>query len=88
MLVLFKRRWIWLNAVAIGVISPLVNSYYNYTGGLRGPNDVGRLLELLPEEIVHGYFWLTISVYVVGLVVVFSLSRTVRYQIYLERQAI
>ncbi len=33
---------------------------------------------MLPDDIVHGYFWLTISVYLVGLVIVFSLSRTVR----------
>lgn len=80
MLVLFKKRWVWLNLIAIGIISPLVNSYYNYTGGLRGPNDVGELLNMLPEGIVHGYFWLTISLYLVGLVVVFSLSRTARVQ--------
>jgi hypothetical protein len=76
MLVFFKRRWIWLNLIALGIISPLVNSYYNYTGGLRGPNDVGKLLKMLPDGIVHGYFWWTISAYAVGLVVVFSLSRT------------
>ena len=76
----FNRRWIWLNCVIIGIISPLVNSLYNYRGGLRGPNDVGKLLDLLPENIVHGYFWLTISLYIVGLIVVFSMSRTIRAQ--------
>jgi len=81
MLALFKRRWVWLNLIALGIISPLVNSYYNYTGGLRGPNDVGKLFKMLPEGIVHGYFWLTISTYLVGLVIVFSLSRTARTQI-------
>ncbi len=88
MLVLFKKRWIWLNGIALGILSPLVNSFHNYRGGLRGPNDVGRLLKLLPENIVHGYFWVTISVYLVGLVIVFTLSRTVRTQIELERNAI
>jgi hypothetical protein len=78
MLVCFKKRWIWLNLIAIGIISPIVNSIHNYRLGLSGPNDVGRLLEMLPGEIVHGYFWLTISVYVVGLVIVFTLSRTAR----------
>ena len=78
MLILFKRRWVWLNLIALGIISPLINSFYNYRGGLRGPNDVGRLLELLPEGIVHGYFWLTISTYLVGLVIIFSMSRTAR----------
>ena len=80
MLVRFDRRWIWLNLIAVGVISPLVNSIHNYRLGLSGPNDVGKLLESLPENIVHGYFWLTISVYVVGLVIVFSLSRTATSQ--------
>jgi hypothetical protein len=76
MLVRFDRRWIWLNLIAIGIISPMVNSYYNYSGGLRGPNDVGKLFTMLPEGIVHGYFWLTIGAYATGLVIVFSLSRT------------
>jgi len=62
-----------------------VNSIHNYRIGLTKPNDVGRLMKMLPEDIVHGYFWLTISVYVVGLVIVFSLSRTVSTQIGLER---
>jgi hypothetical protein len=86
MLVCFKKRWIWLNLIAIGIISPLVNSIHNYRGGLRGPNDVGRLFKMLPEKMIHGYFWLTISVYLVGLVIVFSLSRTVRTQIELDRE--
>ena len=80
MLICFKRRWIWLNLIAIGIISPLVNSIHNYRGGLEGPNDVGRLLKLWPDNIVHGYFWLTISLYLVGLVIVFSLSRTATSQ--------
>ena len=85
MLICFNRRWVWINLIAIGIISPLVNSIHNYREGLRGPNDVGRLLELLPENLVHGYFWLTISLYLVGLVVVFSLSRTVRAQVERDR---
>ena len=88
MLVRFKRHWVWLNLVVIGILSPLVNSFHNYRGGLQGPNDVGKLLKLLPEGIVHGFFWVTISVYLVGFVVVFSLSRTVRSQIKPDRNAI
>jgi len=85
MLVLFKRRWGWINLIALGIISPLVNSYHNYRGGLQGPNDVGKLLKLIPDEIVHWYFWLTISLYALGLVIVFSLSRTARTQIQVRR---
>ena len=76
----FERRWVWLNAVAVGMISPLVNSIYNYWGGLRGPNDVGKLLENLPPIFVHAYFWFTIGLYLVGLVLVFKGSRTARAQ--------
>ena len=80
MLARFKRRWIWLNAVVVGMISPLVNSVYNYRGGLDGPNDVGKLLESITPIFVHAYFWFTLSIYLVGLVFVFNRSRTVRTQ--------
>ncbi len=76
----FERRWVWLNAIALGMISPLVNSVYNYWGGLRGPNDVGKLLESLSPGFVHAYFWFTIGFYLVGLVLVFKWSRTARAQ--------
>ena len=76
----FERRWVWLNAVVLGMISPLINSVYNYWGGLRGPNDVGKLLESLSPGFVHAYFWFTIGFYLVGLVLVFKWSRTARAQ--------
>jgi hypothetical protein len=51
------RRWLWLNLLIIGVVSPLVNSAYNYSGGLRGSfNDVGVLLRDLNPVAVHLYF--------------------------------
>lgn len=84
-MVYFKRRWVWLNLVVLGVISPLFNSYHNYSIGLEKLNDVGRLLEFLPAGIVHGYFWLTMSAYLVGLVIVFTLSRTARTKMEQER---
>jgi hypothetical protein len=73
-----KRRWIWLNGIALGIISPLVNSAYNYWGGLRGPNDVGKLFETMNPAMVHGYFWLTIGVYLAGLFLTFTESRMAR----------
>lgn len=73
-----KRRWIWINGIALGIISPLVNSAYNYWGGLGSPNDVGKLLKAMESAIVHGYFWLTMGVYMVGLILVFTVSRTAR----------
>ncbi len=78
MLVIFRRRWIWINAVAIGIISPLINSAYNYRGGLRSNNDVGWLLKQIPPGIVHTYFWFTMTAYAVGLILVFTVSRMAR----------
>ncbi len=64
----FRRHWFWLNMVILGMISPLVNSLYNYVGGFRGSNDVGRLLERWPGGFVHGYFLLTLSLYLIGVI--------------------
>jgi hypothetical protein len=73
----FPRRWLWINAIAIGLLSPLINSIYNYWGGLSSMNDVGKLLVSLPEPVVHLYFILTLLGYLVGMVVVFRSSRMV-----------
>ena len=73
-----KRRWIWLNAIVLGIISPLVNSAYNYWGGLRGPNDVGKLFVAMKPAMVHSYFWLTMGMYLVGLFLIFTKSRMAR----------
>jgi hypothetical protein len=63
----FRRHWVWVNLVAIGQISPLINSAYNYLNGLRGSGDVGWLLGTLPGPVVHTWFAVTLAVYVVGL---------------------
>ena len=78
--VLFKKRWIWLNLVIIGIVSPLVNSFYNYRGGFRSMNDVGKLFRDLPPMIVHWYFILTLTLYLIGALIVFTLSRTAQFQ--------
>lgn len=72
----FSMRWIWLNLVILGMLSPLINSTYNYLGVFRGTNDVGRLAKALPGYSVHIYFIFTFILYVVGLVLVFRSSRT------------
>jgi len=41
MTVISRKRWLWVNGVAVGIISPLVNSFYNYQGGLRKTNNSG-----------------------------------------------
>jgi hypothetical protein len=71
-----KRRWIWVNAVAIGIVSPFVNSAYNYWGGLRGgSNDIGRLLSELPPTAVHAYMIGTIALYIVGLLIILKVRQ-------------
>jgi hypothetical protein len=78
MAVVLRRRWLWINMVAIGIISPLINSAYNYRGGLRSTNDVGWLLQQMPPMAVHAYFWITMFTYLIGLILVFTVSRMAR----------
>jgi hypothetical protein len=62
-----RRRWLWFNILTIGMLSPLVNSAYNYSGGLAGSfNDVGELLGVLDPVAVHLYFALTLLFYAWG----------------------
>jgi hypothetical protein len=68
----FRQHWVWINLVAIGQISPLVNSAYNSLNGLRGCGDVGRLLGTLPWQVVHTYFAATLALYVAGLFLTLS----------------
>jgi hypothetical protein len=75
---LFKHRWLWINAIAIGLISPFINSIYNYWGGLDSLNDVGKLLRDLPNIPVHLYFIFTLTLYLVGTVVAFRSSPTAK----------
>ena len=79
MWVLIRRKWVWLNLVIIGLISPFANSLYNYWGRAGLINDVGKLLELLPSYVVHGYFLLTLLVYSLGILFVFRFSKTARF---------
>lgn len=63
-----RHRWLWLNMLIIGMLSPLVNSANNYFGGLRsGRNDIGELLQVLDPIAVHLYFALTMLLYAWGL---------------------
>jgi hypothetical protein len=68
----FSRHWLWLNAVIIGLISPLFNTSYNYLRSSVAVSDVGRLLHSLPPFVVHAYLVLTITVYSIGLYEVFK----------------
>jgi hypothetical protein len=68
----FPRRWLWLNALIIGLLSPLFNTSYNYLRSSVAVSDVGRLLLSLPPFVVHAYLVLTIALYSIGLYVVFK----------------
>jgi hypothetical protein len=62
-----RRRWLWFNILIIGMLSSLVNSAYNYFGGVAGgQNDVGELLHDLNPIAVHLYFALTLLFYTWG----------------------
>ena len=75
----FKRHWLWLNLVIFGVISPLVNSTYQYLKPLIGmTGDVPFLFDQLPVILVHAYFILTLTIYAAGLVIVFRRSRYIQ----------
>lgn len=77
--VLGHKRWLWLNVVVLGILSPLINFAYNYSGGLQGSNnDVGKMLDGMHPAFVHGYFWLTIVAYGIGLYLVFTRSKMTR----------
>jgi hypothetical protein len=63
-----KPRWLWFNILIIGMLSPLVNSAYNYFRAVPGsPNDVGYLLSSLDPTAVHLYFVLTLLFYAWGI---------------------
>ena len=63
-----QRRWLWLNILIIGMLTPLLNSAYNYSGGLAGSlNDAGELLRDLNPIAVHLCFALTLLFYAWGL---------------------
>jgi hypothetical protein len=76
----FRRRWVWLNLVIIGVVSPLINSAYNYRQTPGRVNDVTVLLRDGNETMVHIYFTLTLSLYIAGLYILFTRAKIYLHQ--------
>jgi len=63
-----QRRWLWFNILIIGMLSPFINSAFNYFSGVAGsPNDIGELLSDLNPIAVHLYFALTLLFYAWGI---------------------
>lgn len=74
----FRRHWVWVNLVIMGLISPFLNSAYCYVRGFMGVGDVARLLQGLPDPLVHVYFAVTLVIYVYGLFLVLKAKTTAR----------
>ena len=66
----FKHHWKWVNLLIIGLISPIINSAYNYIKGINGQGDVSELLVLVPDYMLHLYFIITLFVYILGLYII------------------
>ncbi len=63
-----RNRAVWLNLVVTGLVSPLVNSGYQWVLGFSTPGgDVWGLRQALPDPLVQAYFGLTLALYLVGL---------------------
>jgi hypothetical protein len=65
-----------LNLVIIGLISPIINSGWNY---LRG-GDVKDLFEVFPALPIHGFFLLGLGLALLGLVFVFTISKQTKME--------
>ncbi|GAC1354201.1 MAG: hypothetical protein NVSMB38_32030 [Ktedonobacteraceae bacterium] len=65
---LFRRHWVWINVIILGLISPLVNSGYEYlVAFVRSWSDIAQLWYELPPITVHAYFGVTLLLYALGL---------------------
>jgi hypothetical protein len=67
----FRRHWAWVNLIIVGLISPLVNSGYQYVIAFIGRGtDIPWLLNALPPLAIHVYFAVTLALYVLGLLAI------------------
>lgn len=69
----WKTHWLWLNVVILGLLAPLVNSFWQWMAGIFGSKqtDVAKWLAAGPDAVIHLYFLITCTAYVLGLLVVF-----------------
>ena len=74
----FRHRWVWLNLVIIGVLSPLVNTAHNYLKMGKGSSDVAKLLTASPNIAVHVFMVASLLLYLFGLLWIFRYSKTVQ----------
>ena len=50
-----------------------------FLGSAESNIDVGELLEMLPSNVVHGYFLLTLLLNILGIFFLFRFSRTAHF---------
>ena len=62
-----KHHWIWINLIIIGLISPLIDTLWNYFRIILGRGDIIKLLNELPDFTIHAYFIITIILYIAGI---------------------
>jgi hypothetical protein len=63
-----RPRWLWINILIIGMLSPFINGAYSYGRGLAsGRGDTAELLSVLDPIAVHLYFVVTLVFYAWGL---------------------
>ncbi|NUT05822.1 MAG: hypothetical protein HOV76_20315 [Hamadaea sp.] len=67
-----RNHVVWLNLAIIGLLSPLVNSFVQWMAGIFGSpeTDVAKWLDAWPDFVVHLYFFVTVTAYVVGILAV------------------
>ncbi len=72
---LIKPHALYVNIFIIGMVSPLVNSVYNYLKLFMARGDVYKLVQVLPNFAVHEYFVLTIALYASGIIYILKRSK-------------
>lgn len=74
-----KQRWVLVNLIIIGLLSPIFYSGYGYFSSVFVQTDINRIIELMPfEELVHLYFVATLGGYVLILNAVLNDSVTAK----------
>lgn len=68
-------HWLWVNVLIFTALSSLLDSMWNYRPQEFPRNDVAALLHRLPDAIVHGWFFGTLALYAVGVLVIVGTIR-------------
>jgi hypothetical protein len=63
----FRRHWLWVNLLVLGLVSPLVNSAYEgAVAAFTGAGDVAVAAAALPRFTVAAYMTATVLLYLAG----------------------